>query len=109
MLKNLFLFSLIFFVMGCSNIAGNAGALQAYQVPETEASWIRNGEPLEFEGSLWYPADDVESLLDSEVYKVGDYKGVQIFVEKRDVRPYNKLYTKFDRNQFRYFEKKKTE
>ena len=71
-----------------------------------EAEWIQNGQPVEFEGELWFPADAIENLLDSEVYQVGEYKGVQIFVEFADVRPYNRLYTKFAKNKFRFFEKK---
>ncbi len=87
--------------------SGNVGQVQSFPVPSKEASWIRNGEPIEFEGELWYPVDGIEALQDSEVLLAGEYRGVQFFVDKIDVRPYNRLYTKFDRNAFRFFEKKK--
>ena len=80
--------------------------MQTYPVQSTEPVWIRNGEPIEFEGELWYPMDGVETLLDAEVYILGEYRGVQFFVDKVDVRPYDRLYTKFGKNAFRYFEKR---
>ena len=93
---------------GCtSSQNGNIGNLQSYSTPVKEADWIRNGQPLEFEGEMWYPQDGIESLLDAEVLLLGEYQGVQIFVDKQDVRPFNRLYTKFNKNQFRYFEKQK--
>ena len=45
-------------------------------------------------------------MEDSEVYQIGIYKGVQIFVEKTDTKPYDRIYTKFDKNKFRYFERR---
>ena len=72
-----------------------------------EAEWIRNGEPIEFEDELWYPADSIEIFLDSEVSLIGEYQGVQFFIDKVDVRPFERLYTKFGRNKFRFFEKEK--
>lgn len=104
------LWSLIFsllFVTGCVTKTGNVGNLQSYSAPALEAKWIRDGEPIEFEGALWYPADGIESLMDSEVYHIGEYKGAQFFIDKLDVRPYERLYTKYGKNQFRYFEKEK--
>jgi len=90
---------------GCQGAVGNIGQLQSYSVGATEAGWIRNGEPIEFEEEFWYPKDEVESLQDIEMHMLGEYRGVQFFVEKTDVRPYNQLYTKFGRNRFRSFEK----
>ena len=46
---------------------------------------------------------DVENLMDSEVFQIGEYKDVQIFVDKLDVKPYQRIYTKFAKNKFRYF------
>jgi len=92
---------------GCNTkVRGNQGQLPTYPLMPVEAQWIRNGEPIEFEGKLWYPQDGVESLLDSEVYYVGEYREVQYFIDKIDVRPYDRLYTKFSKNQFRYFKKR---
>ncbi len=94
------------FLVGCQTSSGNVGQLQRYMVPSSEADWIRNGEPIIFEGAQWYPVDDVEILQDTEMYILGKYRGVQFFVEKIDVQPYNRLYTKFGKNKFRFFEKK---
>ncbi len=96
----------VLFLMGCGGNIPKEERLEIYQAPELEAEWIRKGEPLEFEGELWYPVDGVENLLDSEVYLLGEYRGVQFFLEKTDVRPYDRLYTKFGRHRFRYFQKK---
>ncbi len=95
----------LFFMVGCQASTGNVGRLQVYESTLVEPEWIRNGEPIVFEKSKWYPVDDVESLQDSEMILLGKYREVQFFVEKVDVRPYNRLYTKFGRNKFRVFEK----
>ena len=99
-------FFVILCLAGCQGHGGNVGQLQSYSVPSIEEAWIRNGEPIKFANEKWYPCDDVENLLDSEVYILGEYRGIQFFVEKTDVRPYNRLDTKFSRNRFRFFEKR---
>jgi hypothetical protein len=68
-----------------------------------EPQWIRNGEPILFNNKQWFPSDGIESLLDNEVYYLGDYKEVQFFAEKIDVKPYERIYTKFGKNKFRYY------
>ena len=89
---------------GCqTTTAGNDGQLQSYSFASVEPQWIREGEPLEYEGSLWYPADDTETLLDTEVTVMMEYRGMQVFIEKVDVKPYDRLYTKFGKNRFRYY------
>lgn len=106
------LFSILYFPLsfsGCATQAGNTGNVVGFSTPAVEAQWIRDGEPIEFEGHLWYPADGIETLLDSEVYLVGEYRDVQVFVDKIDVRPYDRLYTKFGKNKFRYFLRKAQE
>jgi len=92
------------YLAGCETM-GNSQSYHSktFRYPETEPSWIKNGEPLEFEGQKWYPVDNIENLLDSEVDFLGSYRDVEIFAEKLDVRPYNQLYTKFGRNKFRVF------
>lgn len=97
---------LIFWASGCTT-TGNAPA--QYSTAGIEADWIRNGQPLEFEKESWYPTDMVENLLNDEVYLMGEYRGVQIFVDKTDVRPFERLYTKFGKHKFRVFEKKAPE
>lgn len=92
---------------GCSsNVQGNTGQLSVYNIPAQEAKWIRDGEPMEFEDGLWYPQDAIDVLLDSEVLLLGECQGVQIFVDKVDVRPFRALYTKFGKNKFRVFKKR---
>ena len=99
------LYSMILF-SGCVGGGGvsNGGQLNTYPFPSMEAEWIRTGEPIEFDGKLWYPQDGVENITDSEVFLMGEYRGVQFFVEKTDVKPYDRLYTKFGANRFRYFQ-----
>ncbi len=47
--------------------------------------------------------------MDSEVLLLGEYRNVQFFIDKIDVRPYARLYTKFANNQFRFFKKRNGE
>lgn len=93
------------FLTGCQTIGKKDNQLRPYRSPLWEAEWIRNGEPIEFEEEKWYPIDSVENLVDLELYPVGTYRDVEFFVEKVDVRPYDRLYTKFGRNKYRVFEK----
>ena len=104
--SSIFLLSLVFSLMSCSSSTGNVGQVQSYPVTALEANWIKNGEPIEFEKELWYPEDDVEVFADPEVQPLGEYRGVQFFASKTDIRPFARIYTKFGRNQFRTFEKK---
>ncbi len=100
-------------VLSCTSCAhtdnGNDGQLQSYAAPTIEAGWIRNGEPILYEGQKWYAMRDVENMMDIEVYQIGEYKGVQIFVDKLDVKPYQRIYTKFAKNKFRYFVRTKND
>jgi len=100
-------FILSVFLSGCAGLnPGNNGQVQSFPAPIIESEWIRNGEPIEFEGYKWYPANDYEVLEDSEVLQVAQYKDVQVFVEKVATKPYDRIYTKFDKNKFRYFERR---
>ncbi|MFZ5800873.1 MAG: hypothetical protein ACOY3D_05825 [Candidatus Omnitrophota bacterium] len=98
-----------YFIIGaiilCCGCAGGVSYREIYVYAPVEAQWIRDGQPLEFEGEKWFPADVVENLLDEEVAPVGNYQGVEIFIEKSDVRPYSRLYTKFGKHKYRLFEK----
>ncbi len=104
---------LFYFVIFLGLLAGCASWKKKKEVPKTypiqgiEAQWIRDGEPIEYGGKKWCPLDMTENLLDSEVFYLGTYRGVQFFVEKVDVKPYNRLYTKFAKNKFRVFEPQK--
>ena len=104
-----FILIVLLTVGGCSSVAkesGNIGQVQSYPVPTVEPEWIRNGEPIKFDGELWHPLDGLESFVDSEVYLAGEYRGVQFFVDKVDVKPYDRIYTKFGKNKFRVFERR---
>ncbi|MBM3248352.1 MAG: hypothetical protein FJZ10_02880 [Candidatus Omnitrophica bacterium] len=70
-----------------------------------ESQWIRNGEPIIFEEEAWYPKDVIENLKDGEMLLIFTYNGERVYIEKREIRPYNRLYTKFGKYQFRVFEK----
>jgi len=96
----------VLFLTGCKGTVGNTGKFMTYEYEATEAVWIRNGEPIEYEEMNWFPADGVESFLDAEMQLMGEHRGVKFFVDKVDVRPYDRLYTKFDRNKFRFFEQR---
>jgi len=90
-------------LLGCSHMKENVGHMGRYAIPDLEAEWIRNGEPIVFDGKEWHPQDRFDVLLDSEVYFLGEYQGVAFFAEKIDIRPYNKIFTKFGRNKFRIY------
>jgi hypothetical protein len=92
-------------VSGCGMQSGNIGQMQTFSSPILEADWVREGEPIEFEGEKWFPQDGTESFVDAEMLLVGETRGVQFFIYKEDVKPYDRLYTKFARNKFRYFKK----
>ena len=91
-------------LLGCA--VAEKSVLAEFRIPQKEADWIVAGKPIEYEGELWYPQDAIDILLDTEVTLLGEYQGVQFFAEKIDVRPYDRIYTKFGRNKFRIFTKK---
>jgi hypothetical protein len=113
MIKNLMgaaTIGLVFVLAGCTHSkGGNAGHLQSYPAPVIEAGWIRNGDPIVYDGEKWFPVRDIENLTDPEVYQIGEYKGVQIFVDKIDIKPYQRIYTKFAKGKFRYFVREKND
>ena len=99
----------IIFTSGCSDTRSCVRSDGSYSFPEVEPQWIRDGEPIIFENESWYPKDDIDIFLDKEVYLLGEYKGVQFFLDKADVRPFHQLYTKFAENKFRVYKKKRND
>ena len=97
-------FLLVFAGAGCSlpsrSLDSNVNASTAITEPE----WIRNGEPVEIEQASWYPTDEVERLMDNEVFQIGKYKDVPVFIERVDVKPYARVYTRFEKGRYRAFE-----
>lgn len=73
--------------------------------PAAEPVWVRNGEPIEFEGAPWFPTDDIENLLDNEVYQAGVYRETPFYIDRADVRPFERIYIRFARNKYRACEK----
>ena len=92
------------FVAGCVTTSRTDEAPIVTAAQLTEPVWIRNGEPIVFEGEDWFPTDEVENLLDSEVYQAGTYLDQPFFIEKIDVRPFDRVYTHFSKNRYRAFE-----
>jgi len=99
-------FIVLYVLVGCQTTADHSEWGMKTTDPYAEASWIRQGEPIMYNNEAWYPADDVETLLDSEVIYIGAYRNVRFYIAKVDVYPYNRLYTVFGKNQYRYFEPK---
>ena len=106
MFKNLFLIVLLIFIFSFT-AACSTGTRYRGDYPFKESNWIREGKPLVFEDTKWYPTDDVENLLDREMEYMGEYESVPFYIEKRDVRPFQRLYTKFGYHKFRVFSKRK--
>ena len=104
-MKFLVVVTAISFLSGCGETVQRREKPVSFDFPTVEPQWIRDGEPIEFEGELWYPKDDIEVLSDSEVFFINRYNGVEFFVERIDVRPYGRLYTKFGNNKFRIYKK----
>ena len=73
--------------------------------PLMEPEWIRNGETVEFDNEMWYPTREVENLLEYEVYPLVELKGVQFYIERTDIKPFQRLYTYFAKDRYRAFEK----
>ena len=93
----------IFVLTGC--VCSGVKPSEMYPAPQIEADWIRNAEPIEFENQLWFPVDDVENLLDQEMLLMGEYRNVKFFVEKEDIKPHARIYTKFGKHKYRVFER----
>ncbi|MBF0331001.1 MAG: hypothetical protein HQL17_03630 [Candidatus Omnitrophica bacterium] len=89
---------------GCATGKGSEGPVILTAAQLSEPAWIRNGDGIPFEGEEWFPTDEVESILDTEVYQAGTYRDVQFYLEKTDVRPFDRVYTRFAKNRYRAFE-----
>ena len=96
--SSLFLLGLL---CGCS---GPVPYTRAGYLPK-EPDWIKNGEPLVYENQNWYPTEDVENLKDDEVECIAEYKKIPFYAEKIQIKPFNRLYTRFGKNKYRQFSK----
>ncbi len=68
-----------------------------------EPTWIREGQPILYNNQNWYPTEDVENLTDNEMDYIGEYNDVAFYVDKIQVKPFNRLYTKFGYHKYRVF------
>ncbi|PIW60519.1 MAG: hypothetical protein COW13_03740 [Candidatus Omnitrophica bacterium CG12_big_fil_rev_8_21_14_0_65_50_5] len=98
--------TLCLIVSGCLPTSKSVDVPQIYKTPAEEAQWIRKGEPLIYQDHKWYPSDATENFMDTEVIKLGEYQDAAFFASKEDVEPYDRLYTKFSRNRYRYYKLK---
>lgn len=97
------LLSLLILVSGCVSYA--PGQFRG-DFPIKESAWIKEGQPIIFEDRSWYPTEDVENLLDSEMDLLGEYKDVPFYIERRQIKPFNRIYTKFGNHQYRLFKQR---
>ncbi len=89
---------------GC--IAGSGGRRNVdYAIKE--AGWIKDGKPIIHDNRSWYPTEYIENHLDGEMEYVGEFQSVPFYVERRQIKPYNRVYTKFDYHKYRVFLAKK--
>jgi hypothetical protein len=108
-MKNILLLLVIFCSLplaGCA-LPQNGGAPSSTMLSShlSEPAWIHNGEPIIFESETWFPIDEVENLLDSEIYEAGTYRDVIFYIERSDIRPFGRIYTYFAKNRYRAFER----
>jgi hypothetical protein len=90
---------LIFSLAGCA-----AGYLnKPHDYTTKEADWIRNGQPITYDNKKWYPTEYIENHLDVEMEYAGEFQKVPFYVERRQIKPFNRIYTKFDYHKYRLF------
>jgi hypothetical protein len=99
-------FSVLLALGGCQTMQSGPDASAMAGLERGEPGWIVNGEPISFEGNAWFPTDEVERFLESEVFRLGVYREVPFFVDRTDVRPFERIYTRFAPGRYRAFEQK---
>jgi hypothetical protein len=100
-MKNLICILTVLFLFGC------ASSKPISTLSYSEPNWVREGEAIELEGKSWYPLDVIEHFQDDEMLRVGEFRNESVYVERRDVKPYDRLYMKIDVLTFRAFQGKK--
>ncbi len=68
-----------------------------------EADWVREGKPIIYESKSWYPTEYIENHLDKEMEYIGEFQQLPFYVELRQIKPYNRVYTKFNYHKYRLF------
>ncbi len=102
---NTMLALLIFGFAGCA--ANQSGALNK-DFTTREAGWVKEGKPIIFESRSWYPTEYIENHVDSEMDYVDQFQNVPFYVERRQIKPFDRIYTKFDYHKYRLFIEKKS-
>lgn len=110
-MKTIFILAFIIFsagiFSGCQISLPNSGDnTLLVATPLDEPTWVRNGEPIQFEGENWYPTREIERFMDNEVYQIGVYREVVFFLDRVDVKPFERLYTRFAKGRYRAFERR---
>jgi hypothetical protein len=90
---------------GCAMSRRTVDLADPSTAPLSEPAWIHDGGTVSFEGSVWYPTDEIENLLDNEVLFMMKYQDIAVYTDRADVKPYARLYTRFAKNRYRAFEK----
>lgn len=91
---------LVFMAVGC---AGGQAVGRRADYAIKEADWVREGKPVIYENKNWYPSEYIENHLDNEMERIGEFQEVPFYVERRQIKPFNRLYTKFDYHKYRLF------
>lgn len=102
-LKTIFALLILSFA-GCA--ASQSGSFSR-EYKSKEAGWIKEGKPIIFEARSWYPTEYIENHIDSEMDYVDQFQNVPFYVERRQIKPFDRIYTKFDYHKYRLFLEKK--
>ena len=84
-----------------------AGCVSPGKKELVEARWITEGESLQYEGNNWLPQRRFEVFAPKDLLKVAEYRGVPVYAEKVDIKPYRALYTKMGEYEYRLFTREK--
>lgn len=100
------IFILLFFISSLLGCVAGSSSRRYGDYAMKEADWIKEGRPLINKNNKWYPTEYIENHLDSEMEYVGEFQQVSFYVERRQIKPYNRIYTKFEYHKYRRFTKK---
>ncbi|MEW6008659.1 MAG: hypothetical protein AB1629_03400 [Candidatus Omnitrophota bacterium] len=102
--KGILVLFLAIVLAGC---AGSYAARRNIDYAIKEAEWIKDGKPLIYDNKSWYATEFIENHLDNEMEYVGEFQNAPFYVERRQIKPYNRIYTKFDYHKYRLFLERK--
>lgn len=105
--KGLLTTILALLVLGAAGCATNQSGAFNKDFSTREAGWVKEGKPIIFGSSSWYPTEYIENHLDAEMEYVDQFQNVPFYVERRQIKPFDRIYTKFDYHKYRLFLEKK--